>query len=137
MGTVRNRQVSGRLDSSFVVRNNIVTLSNLIQQNSRILTSATSTAAVGTTVHLAGQASGIRSGRVTAINVTTHVNGVTLAGSKANYFSQNRDSGGPIYRNINGSRRIVGIHARSPRGVNNGFFVLIGNTLSTFWLEFF
>ena len=45
LGTVAQRQVSGRLDSAFVQTNNNITLSNLIQQNSHALTSATSTAA--------------------------------------------------------------------------------------------
>ena len=133
IGTVRNRQVGGSVDSAYVQRvNNNIVLSNLIEQNRHVLTSATATAAVNTTVHLAGQASGIRSGRVTAINVTTHVNGVPLAGSRANYFSQNGDSGGPIYRNINGSRRIVGVHARS-----NGHFALIGPTIRAFGIQLF
>lgn len=131
IGTVRNRQESGRVDSAYVQRAN----SNIT------MASARTTVAVNTTVHFAGQLSGIRFGRVTAVNATSTSSGrPNLTGSRANYASQPGDSGDPIYIFASSLNRgtIVGIHSRSlGAGVNNGFFVLIANTLSAFGIELF
>jgi len=109
IGTVRNRQVGGTVDAAYVQRvGTNITLGTTIEQNGQNLSSAGTTAAVGTTVNLAGQASGIRSGRVTAVNVTTtNPAGVRLTGSRASYFSQTGDSGAPIYVLSNNLRRII------------------------------
>jgi len=134
VGTVRNRHVGGTIDAAYVQRATTnITLSNLIQQNNFALSSARATAAVGTTVNLAGHVSGIRSGSVTAVNVTTtNASGVRLTGSRASYFSQGGDSGGPIYRIVGSQRQIVGIHARS-----NGNYALIAPTLTSFNIALF
>jgi len=139
LGTVRNRQVSGRVDSAYFQRAGTnITLSTLLQQNSRILNTATATASVGTIVNMAGDVSGIQSGEVTSVNTTSSGDGmVTLTGSRARYTRANGDSGAPVYvfTSSNNQRRIVGIHARG--NATTGFYVLIANTLSAFSLQLF
>jgi len=145
IGRVRNRNVGGSADAAYAERENTsITLSQEIEQNRLILSNARTTAAVGTTVHLAGHRSGIRTGQILQVNRTT--GGITNT-SRASYFSQDGDSGGPIYiatntNTTNFLRHIVGIHIGSSIVESTGqrlygFFGLIANPLNFFGLELF
>lgn len=138
IGTVRNRQNSGRVDSAYVQRTGTdIVLSQNLNQNSQVLTSTTSLAAVGTTVNLAGQASGVRSGQITHLNST--VSGFT--GHRASYFSQGGDSGGPVYVRVSNQNWIVGVHKGSTLDANGNrtgaLLGVIADTLSAFNIQLF
>lgn len=127
IGTIEMRHWAGNMDAAFCqIRTG--TLSNQLIQNNMALGPATTTAPVNTSVFLAGDTSGIRSGTVAATNLTVTVSGVRMTGlSRASYTSAGGDSGGPIYRTVSGNRPIVGNHIAS-----NGHFGLIGAILSRF-----
>ena len=138
IGTVRDRQVGGRVDAAYAQRaHEEIILSNFLAQNNHVLSGTQSTAAVGTTVYMAGQASGIRRGRVTHVAYRDSM----ITGSKASYFSKAGDSGGPIYRLVSNQRRIVGVHRgslyNSSRQRTGAIFSLIANVISEFGLWLF
>ena len=123
-------------DSAYCLRAGTnITLSNQIAQNNLVL-SGWDNAAVGTTVFLAGLFSGVQSGVVTEVDFTIG----NQTGIRATYFSQNGDSGGPIYIPSGTQRRIVGVHWGSivVGNVRQGaVYGAISNTLANFGLSLF
>ena len=137
LGSVTIWRVSGGTDAAFCAQTLTFTMSNrLAQNNNIILSSATSTVAVGTQVRMAGQASNIQLGTVREINATSTISGrPTLTGTRANYSRQSGDSGAPVYTTVGTQNRVVGVHARSLSG--DGFFVNIAPVVSALGISLY
>ena len=116
-GTVTERILNNRTDAAFVTANNNVTLSNIIFQNNLSLSPNMTQTPVGTEVMLAGRRSfNIRIGSVLQVNqiVDFGIWGQRSV-TRTSYSSLDGDSGGVIYRNVNGARWVAGNHIGATR----------------------
>jgi|GEM_PF-2603984 len=138
LGRVQMRHWAGNTDAAFCQTSG-VTLSDQFAQSgmgNATLGPGVALGPVGTTLFFAGNTSGIRSGNVFAVNQTITVGSVRMTGlSRSRFQVQGGDSGGPVYRNVNGQRPIVGNIIARDTTTGEGVFGLINPILSRFNLR--
>lgn len=126
------RRYGGKLDMAFVQRtNNNYDVSNTIKFSGSSLKAGyyvrSSSMCVGDKIYKVGMTTGLTSGKILSKSCSVSYDGKAFTDFvRADYYSDEGDSGGLVYMDVNGAYRILGNH------VANGEDNKLGNSMS--WL---
>lgn len=127
------RRFSGTMDAAFVQRtNDNYDVSNTIKFSGSSLKAGyyVSGSCTGCTVYKVGMTTGLTSGKVLSTSCSVTYDNKTFTDYvKASYRSDNGDSGGLVYMDINGSYCILGTHVACVKGEAISYLVKAQNII--------